>query len=148
MGKTLDFSNNTRVNGTAETSVGSEGHEQSGLPSASGLLLLNVRLVFKEFLNATDGKVTAAFESGGFSLHLRCGDHLHGLSDLLDGANGLHSDLELLQVSTEAHGGHSGQSHSCSQHLGGNTEHVYLCVFFRLIYFSSLDSLAFFYFLP
>ena len=96
----LDLTNNTRVNSTAETLVGSKRHkERVRLGYFGGHLSLHELVRLENHVDGIAAEVLTTSESLGILLELGSRDHLHGLGNLTDVLDGLHTDLERLLTS-------------------------------------------------
>ena len=99
---TLDLANNTGVDSTAETLVGSERYEERlGLGNFSRHLALHKLVRLENHVDGVAAVVLTTSKSLGILLELGSRDHLHGLCDLADVLDGLHTDLQCLLTSGE-----------------------------------------------
>lgn len=92
------LSDDRRVYTAAKTFIGGNRDEHSLADFERRLLLLEVGFVGEEVLNGADTKEAAIFKTSHILLHLGSSNHLHGLGDLPDRGDRLHTLLELLEV--------------------------------------------------
>ena len=75
----LDLSDDTGVDTTAETLVGSDGDEEPFFGGEGLSFLLEEGLAVDDFLDGSNAEVFGFFESGDVCSHFGGSDHLHGL---------------------------------------------------------------------
>lgn len=80
----LDFSDDGRVNTTAQTFVGGNWDNKTLLDWELEVFLLEITFVGQDVLDVGDTESFAGFESVKIQSHFGSSHHLHGLGDLLD----------------------------------------------------------------
>jgi hypothetical protein len=75
----LDLPDDGGVGSAAQALVAGDGHEGGLLDRVSGLLLLEIGLIFEDALQATNTEALGLLQAVEVLLHLSCGDHLHSL---------------------------------------------------------------------
>jgi len=94
----FDFPHDVGVGSAAQTLVGCDGHQHGFLDCDGRLLFVQVSFAGDDLVDGANAEELGLLESSHILLHLRGGDHLHGLCYFLDGLDGFHSDFDELQA--------------------------------------------------
>ena len=98
----LAFTDDSGVDGTAETLVGSDRDEESlRISDLSRHLTLHEGVGLEDHVQSISAEVLTTLESGEILLELRRRDHLHRLGDLTNVLDRLHTNLKHLLTRTE-----------------------------------------------